>query len=192
MIQWLQEHGTKSTGGTSAGAAYVFTRSGTSWSQQAKIQASDIAAYDNFGISVAIDGDTVVVGAYFEDTGGTSAGAAYVFTRSGTTWSQQAKIQASDVQLGDLTGHSVAIDGDTMVVGAYKEDTGASDAGAAYVFTRSGTTWTQAKKLVASDAQASDEFGFSVDISNNTVVAGTYKEDTGGDSAGAAYTFIAG
>ena len=182
----------ESTGGTSAGAAYVFTRSGTSWSQQAKIQASDIAAYDNFGISVAIDGDTVVVGAYFEDTGGTSAGAAYVFTRSGTTWSQQAKIQASDVQLGDLTGHSVAIDGDTMVVGAYKEDTGASDAGAAYVFTRSGTTWTQAKKLVASDAQASDEFGFSVDISNNTVVVGTYKEDTGGDSAGAAYTFIAG
>ena len=86
------------TGATDSGAAYIFTRSGTSWSQQAKIQASDKQAYDEFAQWVAIDGDTIVVGARFEDTGGTYAGAAYVFTRSGTSWSQQAKLQSSDIQ----------------------------------------------------------------------------------------------
>ena len=89
-------------------------------------------------------------------------------------------------------GRSAAIDGDTVVVAARFEDTGGSNAGAAYVFTRSGTTWTQAKKIVSSDIQASDEFGFSVDISSDTIVAGAYKEDTVGSDAGAAYTFVAG
>ena len=174
------------------GAAYVFTRSGTSWSQQAKLQSSDIEANDYFGISVAIDGDTMVAGAYAEDAGAGNTGAAYVFTRSGTTWSQQAKLTASDAQASDELGRSAAIDGDTVVVGARFEDTGGSNAGAAYVFTRSGTTWTQAKKIVSSDIQASDEFGFSVDISSDTIVAGAYKEDTVGSDAGAAYTFVAG
>ena len=180
------------TGGSNAGAAYVFTRSGTSWSQQAKLQSSDIEAVDVFGSSVAIDGDTVVVGAYLEDTGGSNAGAAYVFTRSGTSWSQQAKLVASDAEATDYFGISVAIDGDTMVAGASYEDTGGSAAGAAYVFTRSGTTWTQAKKLVASDAEAGDNFGVFVAIDGDTIVAGANNEDTGGSNAGAAYTFIAG
>ena len=183
---------TEDTGGSNAGAAYVFTRSGTSWSQQAKIQSSDIAASDRFGWSAAIDGDTVVVGAYLEDTGGSNAGAAYVFTRSGTSWSQQAKLVASDAEATDYFGISVAIDGDTMVAGASYEDTGGSAAGAAYVFTRSGTTWTQAKKLVASDAEAGDNFGVFVAIDGDTIVAGANNEDTGGDNAGAAYTFVAG
>jgi len=180
------------TGASSAGAAYVFTRSGTSWSQQAKIQSSDPQEWDNFGNFVAISSDTVVVAAYGEDTGASGAGAAYVFTRSGTSWSQQAKIQASDAQASDLFGYSAAITGDTVVVAARDEDAGGSNAGAAYVFTRSGTSWTQAKKLVASDAQASDRFGYSVSISGETVVVGARQEDTGVTDAGAAYTFIAG
>ena len=183
------------TGGSSAGAAYIFTRSGTTWTQQVKIQASDKQASDNFGVSVAIsdDGNTAIVGAYTEDTGGTNAGAAYIFTRSGTTWTQQAKILASDRQASDFFGHSVAIssNGNTAIAGAYNEDTGATDAGSAYIFTRSGTTWTQQAKIQASDKQASDNFGWSVAISDdgNTTIAGAYNEDTGGTDTGAAYIF---
>jgi len=176
-------------GGTNAGAAYIFTRDGTTWTQQAKIQASDAEATDIFGISVAIDGDTVVVGAMWEDTGGADAGAVYIFTRSGTTWTQQQKIQASDIQAGDSFGNSVAIYGDTVIVGAQLEDTSGANAGSVYIFTRSGTTWTQQQKIQATDKQANDQFGQSVAISGDTVVVGANLEDTGGTSAGAAYVF---
>ena len=175
-------------GGSNAGAAYVFTRSGTTWSQQQKIVASDAQATDYFGNSVAIDSDTVIVGAWAEDTGSTNAGAAYIFTRSGTTWSQQQKIQASSTTAEDYFGKSVAISGDTVVVGAYYA-AGGTNAGSAYIFTRSGTTWSQQAKITASDAQASDYFGKSVHISGDTVVVGAYGEDTGGTYAGAAYVF---
>ena len=176
-------------GGTNAGAAYVFTRSGTTWTEQQKIVASDAEATDYFGYSVSISGDTAVVGARLEDTGGSQAGAAYIFTRDGTTWTEQQKIQASDIQAGDNFGYSVAISGDTVVVSAYAEDTGGNEAGAAYIFTRSGTTWTQQQKIQSSDAEASDWFGISVSISGDTVVVGAWKEDTGGSNAGAAYVF---
>ena len=175
-----------------AGSAYIFTRSGTTWTQQQKIQASDAAASDNFGWSVAIDGDTVVVGAYLEDPSAISdAGSAYIFTRSGTTWTQQQKIQASDAQATDWFGYSVAIDGDVVVVGAHLEDTVAASAGAAYIFSRSGTTWTQQSKIQASDPENSDWFGISVAIDGDTVVVGAEREDTVGADAGAAYVFKA-
>ena len=173
------------TGGSQSGAVYVFTRSGTSWSQQAKVVASDAAAGDRFGQYVAIDSDTLVVGADGENS---YAGAVYVFTRSGTSWSQQAKLVASDAAASAYFGNSVAIEGDTMVAGAYRS--GAVDGvGAAYVFTRSGTSWSQQAKLVASDAAGLNYFGYRVVISNNTVVAGAYGQNS---YAGAAYTFIAG
>jgi hypothetical protein len=129
------------TGGTDAGAAYIFTWSETSssWSEQQKIQASDKQGSDWFGGSVAIsdDGNTAIVGARLEDPGGTSdAGATYIFTRSGTSWSEQQKIQASDKEGGDLFGSFVAIsgDGNTAIVGATNEDTGGGNAGAAYMY----------------------------------------------------------
>jgi len=172
-----------------AGAAYIFTKTGTTWTQQQKIQASDAQAGDQFGISVSIDGETVVVGAYAEDTGGADAGSAYVFTRSGTTWTQQQKIQASDLQVSDYFGWSVSISGDTVVVAANREDTGGTDAGAAYIFTRSGTTWTEQAKIQASDAQATDYFGYSVAISGDTVIVGAWKESPGAAAAGSAYIF---
>jgi hypothetical protein len=177
------------TGGTDAGAAYIFTRSGTTWSQQQKIQASDKAVEDRFGRGVAISDDTVIVGAYTEDAGGTDAGAAYIFTRSGTTWSQQQKLTASDAAAGDKLGFAVAIDDNTVVIGASYEDAGGTDAGAAYIFTRSGTTWSQQQKLTASDAAAGDRFGFTVAISGDTVIVGAYMEDTGGTDAGSAYIY---
>jgi hypothetical protein len=126
------------TGGTSAGAAYIFTRSGSSWSQQQKIQASDATEYDQFGCSVSIssNGNKVIVGAQNEDTGATDAGAAYIFTRSGSSWSEQQKIQASDKQASDRFGQFVTISGDgyTAIVAAAWEDTGGTDAGAAYIY----------------------------------------------------------
>ena len=174
-----------------AGSVYIFIRSGTTWTQQAKLIASDYQASDQFGRSVTISGNTVAVAAPFEAPNNISAaGSAYIFTRSGTTWTQQAKIQASDAQASDVFGLSVAISGDTVVVGAAGEDpNNLSDAGSAYIFTRSGTTWTQQAKINASDAQASDNFGISVTIDGDIVVVGAYAEDTGGSNAGAAYIF---
>jgi len=176
----------ESDGGTYAGAAYIFFNNGSTWSQQAKLTASDPADYDNFGHSVAISGDYAIVGAPIEDPGGlTSAGSAYIFIRSGTSWSQQAKITASDAVGSEQFGYSVAISGDDVLVGAINAGTG----GAAYLFQRSGTSWSEERKIMASDAESSDSFGYSVALSGDYAVVGAYKEDAGGSNAGAAYTF---
>jgi uncharacterized repeat protein (TIGR01451 family) len=209
-----------------SGAAYVFVRSGSSWSQQAYLKASNTGADDQFGSSVAISGDTVVVGAHREDSIATgvdgnqadnsasNSGAAYVFVRSGTTWSQQAYLKASNTGAGDQFGFGVTISGDTVVVGAYGEnsnatgvdgnqfDNSATLSGAAYVFVRSGSTWSQQAYLKASNAEADDQFGYSVAISGDTVVVSALSEDssaTGVDGnqadnsasdSGAAYVFV--
>jgi hypothetical protein len=167
------------TKNSSTGAAYVFTRSGTTWTQQAKLTASDAAASDSFGFSVAIANSTAVVGA---DTKNSSTGAAYVFVRSGTTWSQQAKLTASDAAANGFFGYSAALSGSTAVVGAI----GGNRTGEAYVFTRSGTTWTQQAKLTASGGIAGDEFGYSVALSGTTAVVGAINNNAG---TGAAYVF---
>jgi len=174
---------------SNAGAAYVFFRDGAgTWAQQAKIVSSDIAAADLFGASVAISGDYIVVGASGQDTGGSSAGAAYVFLRSGTSWTQQAKIVASDAATTDQFGWSAGISGDYIVVSARGES---YYAGAAYVFLRSGTSWSQQAKIVASDAAADDEFGYSVGTSGDYIVVGAKDEDgAGGNALGAAYVFL--
>ena len=157
--------------------------------QVAKLTASDKQNGDNLGYSVAIDGNTAIVGAYSEDTGGSDAGAAYIFTRTGSTWSQQAKLQAGDKQGSDYFGRAVGIDGNTAIVGAYGEDTGGSNAGAAYIFTRTGSTWSQQAKIQAGDKAGSDLFGYAVGIDGNTAIVGAYGENTGGSAAGAAYIF---
>jgi len=186
-----------------SGAAYIFTWSETSsnWSEQQKIQASDNQQGDHFGYSVAIsgDGNTAIVGARGE--GGT--GAAYIFTWSGTSWDEQDIIHASDKQAGDGFGNSVSIseDGNTAIVGANYEDAVVgtntiTDTGAAYIFTRSGTSWTQQNKIRASDKQAYDHFGsfdknggVAISGDGNTAIVGASHEDTGGTNAGAAYIY---
>jgi hypothetical protein len=165
---------------SSAGAAYVFTRSGTTWSKQAELTASNGASADEFGGSVAISGSTVVVGASGHDS---DSGAAYVFTRSGTTWSQQATLADPVGTDGDSFGSSVAITGSTAVIGAPGTGTGT---GAAYVFTRSGTTWSQQATLADPGATAGDSFGSSVAITGSTAVIGAPGTSTG---TGAAYVF---
>ncbi len=178
-------------GNADQGAAYVFVRNGSTWTQQQKLTASDGAAGANF-TRVAISGDTVVVGAFLHDIGGNAdQGATYVFARTGATWTQQQKLTASDGATFDHFGVSVAISGDTAVVGAYKNDIdGNADQGAAYVFTRSGATWTQQQKLTASDGAADDYFANSVAISGDTAVVGAFLRNIGGNAdQGAVYVF---
>ncbi len=176
--------------GSDSGAAYVFVRSGETWSQQQKLTASDAAAGDAFGFDVAIDGDTVVVGAAWDEDRGPQSGAAYVFVRSGTTWSQQQKLTADDAAADDEFGRSVSISLDTVVVGAPYDDDDGAQSGAAYVFLRSGTAWSQQQKLTAADAAAGDTFGTAVSIYGEKIVAGAPLDDDGGAESGAAYVFV--
>ena len=168
---------------------------------ETKIQSSDIQIDDKFGSAVSInqDGTYAIIGTGEEDGGAgdpiSNAGAAYVFTRSGSTWTQQQKLVASDAQAADKFGQSVSISSTAshVIIGAQYEDTGGSNAGAAYIFTRSGSTWTQQQKIQSSDIQAGDYFGWSASINSNGTyyIIGGPREDTGGTSAGAAYIYEA-
>ncbi len=174
-----------------AGSAYVFTKVSGVWSQKAKLIASDGAANDEFGSSVAVNGDTVVVGARQDDDNSNQSGSAYVFTKPSSGWSnstETAKLTASDAAANDEFGISVALDGDTAVIGARQDDT---RNGSAYIFTKVSGVWSQKTKLIASDGAADDEFGISVAVDGDTMVVGAYQYDvgegTGRANAGAAY-----
>jgi hypothetical protein len=161
------------------GSAYVFVRSNGAWSQQAKLIASDGAALDQFGSSVAISGNTIVVGAPSDDIGTNAGqGSAYVFVPWlspiwGTVWIQQAKLTSNDGAAWDKFGSSVGISVDSVVTGAPGDNIGANaDQGSAYVFSRNNGSWPQQAKLIASDGAAGDEFGHSIAIAGNTIVIG--------------------
>ncbi|HEY8474383.1 MAG TPA: hypothetical protein VIL37_17345, partial [Natronosporangium sp.] len=167
------------------GAAYVFVRDGDSWTQQAKLVASDGAAFDVFGDAIALTGNTAVVGAAFADPGGRDgAGAAWVFTRAGDSWTERAKLVAGDSAAGDWFGSAVAVAGDTVLVGATLDDGGR---GAAYAFTRTGDSWTEQAKLVASDGAAGDGFGNAIALRGNAALIGAWFDDGG---IGSAYAFV--
>jgi hypothetical protein len=177
-----------------AGSAYVFVRNGTVWSEQAKLTSSDATGGDNFGYAVALSGDTAVIGARRDDDAGSSSGSAYVFVRNGMTWSQQAKLTASDAATGDWFGVSVAVDGDTTVVGAQYDDQPdvSTSAGAAYVFVRGGTGWNELLKLTASDAvddPTGNHFGNAVAVSGDIAVVAAEFDDHEGFLTGSAYVF---
>ena len=185
---------TPNEGSSDSGAVYVFVRNLGVWSQQAYLKPSNTGFGDWFGWSVAISGDTVAIGARAEDSNTTGvnttpndsandSGAAYIFVRNSGVWSQQAYLKASNTGVGDRFGVSIAISGDTVVVGAPAEGSstigvnttpneGASLAGAAYVFVRSSGVWTQTGYLKASNTGAGDQFGTFVAVSGDTVVVG--------------------
>lgn len=169
------------------GAAYIFERSGNLWSEKQELIPKGLKAEDRLGVSVAIDAETALVGAFWDDDKGSNAGAAYVFVRDGSVWSEQQKLTAAT---SAALGLSVALDGDSAIVGSPGES---SQAGAAYVFVRSGTSWTLQKKLVASDAEASDQFGFAVDIKGDAAIIGAFGYDRDANdmtrSFGAAYVY---
>jgi hypothetical protein len=216
----------KNTAALNAGAAYVFVRNGAVWSQQAYLKASNTEPNDNFGYAVAVSGDTIVVGTPFEDSSAVGvdgvqtdnaspgSGAAYVFVRNGAVWSQQAYLKASNTGPGDYFGNSVAVFGDTIGVGApyeassaagvngVQDDNSAPGAGAAYVFVRSGTNWTQQAYLKASNTESLDYFGLAVAVYEDTVIVGAPFEgssatgidgdqaDNSAINAGAVYVFL--
>jgi hypothetical protein len=213
------------TSAPEAGAVYVFTRTAGVWTQQAYLKASNTDAGDRFGLGLALDGDTVVVGARLEDSAGsgvngdqtdnsaTTAGAVYVFTRTGSLWTQQAYLKASSGGADKNFGGSVAIDGNIVAVGSRLEDSNATgingeqennsapNSGAVYLFERSGGVWTQKAYLKASNSNAGDEFGVTVAFSGNTLAVGAHLEgssatgvngdeaDNSAPNSGAAYVF---
>ena len=216
--------------GIDSGSVYIFVRSGTTWTQQQKLTASDADQFDYFGYSVSVSEDYAVVGANGDNS---LKGSAYIFVRSGTTWTQQQKLTASDAASDGWFGSSVSISSDYAVVGARGDNSRAqrvhlrslwddldattkthglrcgpirlfgisvsisgdyavlgapsiapfdnSTAGSAYIFVRSGTTWTQQQKLTASDAASGDNFGRSVSVSGDYAVVGAPRDnsDTG-------------
>ncbi len=187
-------------GGTenNSGAAYVFVKSNGAWVEQAYLRASNPGSGDQFGVSVGISGDTIIVGSHLEDTDTGNSGAVYVYTRTMNVWSFQTMLKASNLGANDFFAYSIAIDTGTIIIGAYKEDgddsSSLNDYGAAYVFTGAGNSWSQQTKLTAGNFEMGDNFGYSVSISGNTAVIGAYKEDGiddgNQDDSGAAYVFL--
>ena len=175
--------------GNESGSAYVFNYNGSQWIQAQKLLAADGQAGDRFGNTVFVQGDVLAVGAWLEDQGGSAAGAAYVFRFNGTQWVQEQKLQASDKEAGDNFGRYVYIDGDALIVGAYHDDDGGSNAGAAYVFRYSGAEWVEEQKLVAWDAAAFDNYGWSCAILGDVAVVGAFQDDDLGSNSGSAYVY---
>ena len=179
-------------GKATAGAAYVFLRSGTTWTEQAKLEAMDAAVDAAFGFAVALDGNTAVIGS----PGATSAmkaeaGAVYVYQRTGTTWALEQRLSPGDAAAGDQLGTSVAIEGNTLVAGAdFANVGGRSDAGAAYVFVRAAGMWSQQGKLVASDRRDGDHLGQAVALRGDVAAVGApFADNIFLPSTGGVYLF---
>ncbi len=164
------------------GAVYVYTFSSPIWNLQQELTAADGAAHDEFGTSVAIDGNTIVVGAFNHKVGGNAGqGAAYVYTFYGSTWNQQQELTANDGTANDNFGESVALDGGTLVVGAAGRE-------AAYVYSVAGSTWSQQRELTAADGMANAFFGVAVALSDDTAVVGAFGQTVDGNTdQGTAY-----
>ncbi|MDB4453090.1 hypothetical protein N9145_02795 [bacterium] len=152
-----------------------------------KLTASDGAANNKFGNSVSISGNTAVIGASGDSYNPSVLGSAYVYVRSNGVWSEQAKLTASDGSSGDSFGVSVSIDGDTAVIGAYRDEV---YSGSAYVYVRNNGVWSEQQKLTASDGTERDYFGYSVSISGDTAVIGASRDDDNGSNSGSAYVYV--
>jgi predicted acyltransferase (DUF342 family) len=166
---------------TDRGSAYIFKRNGSTWTQQAKLVASDGVSNDTFGRSVSLYEDYALTGADGNDDNGSSSGSAYIFKRNGTTWTQLAKLLATDATIVDYFGYSISLYKDYALIGAPLDDNGS-----AYIFKRNGSTWTQQQKLTASDGASDDQFGLSVSLYEDYALIGALEDDSG---KGSAYIF---
>ena len=168
------------------GTAYMFTREGDIWTEQVKLSASDGTVGDRFGYSVSIIGNYVLIGAYKDDDNGEDSGSAYIFFRTGDTWTEQVKLTASDGSTDDKFGYSVSISENHALIGAYHDDDFGYNSGSAYIFTRTGDSWAELTKLISSDSNEQDNFGESVSIFEDYAAIGA-----GGNiyGMGSAYIF---
>ncbi len=165
-------------GNFNQGSAYVFVREDGIWAEQARLYAGNGMSEDYFGASVAISGDTVLVGAPSSDNGANEdEGVAYVFVRNGTAWSHQGKLTSADGEADDYFGTSVALVGDTAVVGASGCDLSHEGQGAAYIFSRKNDVWSQQQRLFAREGELGDLAGNSVAVSGDTIVLGVALDD---------------
>ena len=178
-----------------AGSAYVYARrldGSEAWDEVKKLIPPGGLANDNFGTALGMSGEVLVVGAPGDDTRGSGAGAAYIFSRNqggSNQWGFVQKLTASDGAAGDNFGDAIAIDGDTIVVGADSDNDLGADSGSVYVFTRGATNWVQSRKVLPTDGAAGDRFGWSVALSADTLVAGAPLRDQSAADSGAAYVF---
>jgi len=177
------------TNGQATGAVRVFVRGAQGWEPQQTLNSSEIQLYDYFGNSVAVDGDTIVVGNGSHDLADYGEGAAWVFVRSGGTWTEQARLIAPDGKKADNFGRSVAVSGDTVVVGAQASDDHGPGSGSAYIYVRSGTNWNLQQKLSPSDLGPEDIFGVEVDLDGDRALIGAYADDDDGISSGTVYYY---
>jgi hypothetical protein len=174
-----------------SGAAYVFTRSGGVWSEQQKLVPQDGAMNDFFGTSVSISGDLAMIGSYNGEENSVISGSVYAFTRSGGVWSESQKLTPFDGLDNMRFGIDLSLDGGNLLVGAYLYDTDTTTHGSAYHFTRDPGTgvWIEQQKLLASDGEDGDNYGWSVSLSGGRLLIGAYGDDDNGASAGAAYVY---
>ncbi len=176
----------------SAGAAYIFEHTPIGWLFTKKLTASDAAADDHFGISVAVDGTSVVVGANGSDVSGSDSGAVYIFERNeggANNWGETQKLSANDGGIDEFFGYSVDISGDTIAVGAPLDDDKGLLSGSSYIFERKAGNWQQTQKLTASDGAIADSFGIALALNQDKMVVGAWGDDDKGEGAGAAYIF---
>jgi hypothetical protein len=175
--------------GAYSGSDYVFRWNETTWAEEQKLTASDGVAHDHFGWGVAVDGDTVVVGARAGDGNAPDSGAAYVFRWNGATWVEEQKLTASDGASGDLFGDYISMDGEVLVISAMQDDDNGSNSGSAYVFRWNEAIWVEEQKLTASDGAPGDWFGWGVTIDGNAILVPAFLNDHVGTDSGAAYIF---
>ena len=177
--------------GSNAGAAYIFEMNNGNWVEAAKLTANDGAAGNVFGSSVSISENRAVIGARNDDDNGTSSGSAYIFALENGTWTQEAKLIASDGGPIEEFGSSVSISGTYAIVGAHQHDAFFTNSGAAYVYELQNGNWTEVAKLTPGDAPAGGGgfFGIAVSISGDRALVGAHLDSEVGTFAGAAYVF---
>jgi hypothetical protein len=162
------------------GKAYVYRYSGGFWREEQILVGSDTQPGDEFGNGVAVDGDTIVVGAPLADQAGTDDGAAYVFRYDGTTWNEEAKLVRTAVADSTSFGYSCELEGDLCVVGSPRDDENGFESGAAFTFRREGTTWTELAKLTRRGAGVDEWFGGHLAMDGDYLMSGAYHVDSSG------------
>ena len=186
-----QSDGSWNDPGYQHGAAFVFRRSGVTWSQEASLQPATLAPLDQFGQAVALSGNVAAVGAPLADPLGQRSGRAWIFRRTAGTWSEEASLQAPDGAAEQRFGDSIALSATTLVVGAPRAVGAVADAGAAYVYVFDGSAWILQQKLVAPYGARGDHFGQSLSLDGDQLAVGVPRRDiAGAGNAGAVAVFL--